>query len=211
MNSSTFRFAEHEWTVQSALDACENYVTHHPLTVRHYDGDVNVSTHSVTTQDIGRLLTIEPLYQHQVEALLSLPDDLVSSVEVNARLVDILTDVRLYESAHDVFDQVVTLPQVGSAIASKILHLKRPGFFPILDSKIRDLYLNAGKVSKSNTGRSRVPLKDSFWYAIAHELDDGSNIDALRRLRAALAEKGSLLFHASDVRLHDIICWSAVA
>jgi hypothetical protein len=85
----------------------------------------------VTPEEVGRLIVIEPLQQATAWALLetgaSLPWHLMPT---RARLEDADPEGELYENATSLFAAIDDLPGVGFAIASKLLHLKRSGFFP---------------------------------------------------------------------------------
>ncbi|MCA1702676.1 MAG: DUF6308 family protein [Actinobacteria bacterium] len=61
-------------------------------------------------------------------------------VPADARLADADPEGDLYWRAAELYGHFTTLHGVGDAIASKLLHLKRPAVFPILDALIREAY-----------------------------------------------------------------------
>lgn len=101
----------------------------------------------------------------------------------------------------------------GVAKVSKILHLMRPHLYPILDSRLCNLY-RAQAREAARTVRARRPDISSrllFWEAI--RLDLLGNSEALQALRTALlASSSGAVVEAgrrlSDVRLLDICTWT---
>lgn len=96
---------------------------------------------------------------------------------------------------------------VGMAKVSKVLHLKRPAQFPILDSRLARIYRDsATREAKTYANRG---YRKMYWAAIRHDLLKSG--DALAELRHRIDEHPSSRVRAfqslTDVRLHDMLTW----
>lgn len=99
--------------------------------------------------------------------------------------------------------------RVGRSKISKVLHIKRPAAFPILDSKVADVYLQNAMQAVERYPRLKYE-KVAYWVAIRDDLIANTESEALPELRAALGDKGTLgahLDHITDLRLLDILTW----
>jgi hypothetical protein len=98
-------------------------------------------------------------------------------------------------------------PQRGIARVSKVLHLKRSAFFPIVDSRIGALYF-----PRVGARLSRATLP-AYWAAIRDDLLKPSNVEALATLRIWIGDRSdseeryAQLRPLSDLRLLDIASW----
>lgn len=111
-----------------------------------------------------------------------------------------------YEAMDRLFKLMTDVPGVGWAKASKILHFKRPHLYPILDSRLVDMYQGpAALAAQAYPGRGFTSM---YWAAI--RMDVMANRSALRELRATLLTQAQLvrLADLSDVRMLDIFSWS---
>jgi len=98
------------------------------------------------------------------------------------------------------FIKMTSVHGVGIAKATKILHLKRPKLFPVLDSFIIQ-FLNGTTLTSS--GRDiRLALKS---LDISREIIQ-TQINEFTELQTSI---GDLWIPLSIVRLFDILCWSA--
>lgn len=95
--------------------------------------------------------------------------------------------------------------RVGRSKISKVLHIKRPAAFPMLDSKVTDVYLQKAAQAVERYPRLRYE-KAAYWVAIRDDLITNTESEALVELRAALGDKGTLgayLDQITDLRLLD--------
>lgn len=92
---------------------------------------------------------------------------------------------------------------------SKVLHIKRPAAFPILDSKVTDVYRQYAEQAVGRYPRLKYQ-KAAYWVAIRDDLITNTESDALAELRAALGKQGTLganLNKITDLRLLDMLTW----
>lgn len=116
-------------------------------------------------------------------------------------------DDGLYDAMQDLFSLMTELRGVGWAKASKVLHFKRPDLYPILDSRLMDLY-RVPAIDAAQRFKKRG-FRRMYWAAI--RCDVISNRDALKQLREDLTAHGgeaSLLSALGDLRILDILSWS---
>jgi hypothetical protein len=108
-----------------------------------------------------------------------------------------------------------TLPErirgVRAAKLHKVLHLKRPGLYPILDKRVRNLYGDHAKHWVGELARLRVTIKDSppYWAAIGDDLVfNGPQLHEYRQeLSTSDDEPTVLMAQLTNVRLQDIVAW----
>lgn len=186
-----------------------------PETLDAYDAGPSSGLDCVGPAEIGRLIVIEPLSQAVARSLVKAATDAPwHLVPVDARLADADPEGDLYWRAAELYGHFTRFHGVGDAIASKLLHLKRPAFFPILDALIRDAYDRGARAAYEQGKRCRHQLPHAdrlYWAAIRADLVRPSNNLALATLRNALALGGESheqrLARESDVRLIDMIVW----
>ncbi|MEV0719190.1 DUF6308 family protein [Asanoa sp. NPDC050611] len=206
------------WKVDDPLSVVSDYCRAHAGTLRRYDflaGSADALTPELVTATtaihsrIGRpqaawLLTKSasaPWAKVDREALLRDADPMAAGA--------------LYEDAELLYAHFYRdRPRdIDHATISKALHLTRPGFFPILDRRLLQLYhQRARAVARDLTDqrRDRRWPRRTYWAAIRADLLLAS--DALDELRTAMRAEGDLVKEAadrlSDVRLLDVLCWS---
>ena len=113
----------------------------------------------------------------------------------------------LYDQAQAVASQFVARRGVGYTKAYKVLHIKRPHLFPVLDARLRRLYAAAER-RYSRENRDRLLDDYSYWGVIRRDVVD--NEMALRDYRERFAagdEPLRRMASLSDVRLLDIVSW----
>lgn len=93
-------------------------------------------------------------------------------------------------------------PGRGMAVATKLLHLKRPRLFPMLDRFVAEL-LGAG-LTDSGGEEARAATAAALMRTIRRE--GRRNLKELRGVQARLAKDGRKL---SLVRIFDAVLWSA--
>lgn len=103
---------------------------------------------------------------------------------------------------------------VSTAKISKVLHLTRPGMYPILDSRLMNFYDAEARSAADELKRVRSEFagtKRMYWEAVRRDLV--ANRPQLADLRAALARSTRPLSEdaakLSDVRLMDMLAWAA--
>lgn len=99
--------------------------------------------------------------------------------------------------------------RVARSKISKVLHIKRPAAFPILDSKVTDVYLTHAERAVERYPRLKY-RKAAYWVAIRDDLITNTESGALAELRAALGNAGTLganLHLITDLRLLDMLTW----
>ena len=93
---------------------------------------------------------------------------------------------------------------------SKVLHLKRPGLFPVRDSKVMAFYRHHARAAAArypHRGRRKM-----FWAAIRDDvctnLDSGALPLFRRRLAQSESEQVRRIASLTDVRLLDLLTWA---
>jgi hypothetical protein len=196
-------------------NAVASLMSYPPMTVQYYDQGPGSHPDTVTPTDIGKLIVIEPLQQRVAIGLLeageSAPWKLVG---VQDRLEDAEPGGDLYERATLLFKYFDDVPGVSFAIASKLLHLKRPGFYPLLDSVLRKVY-DAAAAAAYTTSTGKQAGKRAgrlYWAAVRADLVDPENIAALEKIRGQLKKmddaQADRLLRVNDLRLLDMLAWT---
>lgn len=192
-------------TYDRAARMLSDYVQRYRGSIIYYDlaGDparasVDSSDH-ITLADIGRLVLLNPRLSGDDAASLLATDADWTLVPADARLENANPDQR-----GELFDRMNKLQAtfrgrgIGPAKVAKLLHLKRPWAYPVLDRYVFKTY--AGVVTTSSGS--------GYWAAIRHDLVASGS--TLRALRADLAARGGdlrLLQPLPALRLLDILGW----
>jgi hypothetical protein len=95
---------------------------------------------------------------------------------------------------------------IAMAKISKVLHVKRPAAYPILDKRITSIYRDAAAQAARRYPQRRY--RRAYWAAIRDDLI--ANTCALEALRVALEdafETGRNLTSVTDLRLLDMLTW----
>jgi hypothetical protein len=196
------------------------YARDHPRTLRDYDlsdpGDPGV----LTAAEAWRSRIISSRLTHAER------DKLVSRAE-RAPWASVPADADLADADPAVSDGLFAstarlywaffwperIPGVARAKVHKVLHIKRPGLYPILDDHLKGLYKPYASAWPDRLHYLEgVTATDSppYWAAIRDDLV--TNHDALERYRIHLAEEGSetvrLMAKLTRLRLQDIIAWT---
>lgn len=167
-----------------------------------------------TIEDIGQLTLIgSALRGGDAAALLSADmTQVLAPIPRGAHLIDADPGLRggLYDLAEKAYAEVTEPSGISHAKASKLLHLKRPHLFPILDSQVRLRYDDAATNAAAlypERGYTRM-----YWAAIRHDLIGGRGfLTVLRHELLKGADAGDQhqgrAAAVSDVRLLDLITW----
>ncbi|MCU1456153.1 MAG: hypothetical protein JWL73_245 [Actinomycetia bacterium] len=181
------------------------YAEDYGSTIEHYDlagsaaSEVAPSTGPISLSDLGRMVFISArLSGDDAAALISHTIDW-SGIEPEARLEDADPDASdgLYAAMSRVWAQCTAISGIKRAKASKLLHLKRPFAFPILDRDVRGTYKN------------RISGSGGVWRPVREDLIAGR--EALEGLRRDLATSDEQLHRNAarlpTIRLLDILAW----
>ncbi len=128
---------------------------------------------------------------------------LLPTIPVDADLLTFDPDLSV---AEQLLAAAVTAPGVLSAVASKVLHRKRPNFIPMLDSVIVLFYLD-GLGLKDTAGRLQVKDKAAAatmpaWRAFREDLR--GCLEQVAQLRSGLLAAG---YRLSNVRVLEVLIW----
>jgi hypothetical protein len=199
-------------TVRSDLGALAlvEYAASAADTLAWYDGDGAGSADGITAAVIGRAAFMDArLTRTEVCALVAAaataPWD---EVPLDARLSAADPGQRggLYDAAERLHRHFLDAAgRVGATSISTVLHLTRPGLYPILDATVRQLYADRAEAAWHAETRPERPYSGrSYWPAIRDDITAAA--DVLADWRAQLAGSGQHgLARLSDVRLWDIV------
>lgn len=226
--------ANRELSISEMAHSMRAYAQQHAATLRHYDrlGEQAPSSPQsmVIAEDLGRMNVFAArlsatgaadLLEHRPKPDMwsALPQnlDLAAAPEQPSDVWAASPDCR---AALALFDHFRRGPRSGDrmAWASKLLHLKWPRFFPIVDAQVRDKYrgkaLSMMKQFELGSGRSR-PTVLAYWAAIRSDLVADGAIDELAHAAAVAADgadesdPANALRNLSPVRLADILVWES--
>ncbi|NCL73631.1 MULTISPECIES: DUF6308 family protein [unclassified Rhodococcus (in: high G+C Gram-positive bacteria)] len=186
------------------------------VTVARYDLPGPGALEEITADEIARTHKVRSRISHAQRDwfIRSAVDAPWAAVPIEAQLVDADPNIsgELYDRAEALYDHFRTAAPryVGVAKISKVLHLKRPGLFPILDSKVMAFYRHHARAAAArypHRGRRAV-----FWAAIRDDvctnLDSGALPLFRRRLEQSEAEQVRRIASLTDVRLLDLLSWA---
>lgn len=224
---------------KSVASAARTLVEKYPeRTVRYYDlGDGRIGrspTDRITADDIGRATVFAArIAADRAAAFLDTPvelelDDELPDLEAAAETpADEWITSEPITAAYRLF-RSVNSDSYGYAQSSKLLHLKWPSFFPIVDSRLREVYgcqatclhndyrwlLGLGR-SLRRWGRVDVRV---YWLLFRTDLIANRRSGALADLREAMRtyedvpesrrDHRDRLAEIDDLRLLDMVAWS---
>ena len=197
--------------VESPLDVVSGYAERYARTVREYDlAQADCPPNHACMQEVKRTRVIASrISNEQGTAMLRvLADAPWSRVPESAHLDQADPEIRgeLYDHMLDLYLPLLDIPGVSHAKASKLLHLKRPALFPILDSKLMALYRRpAAEAAKRH---AQLGHRRLYWAACREDVI--ANREPLDGLRTELEDQEGLLKKMaalSDIRLLDILAW----
>jgi hypothetical protein len=205
MVDPVLQVAERRFSLEEAFQVLAGFARSERGTILYYDlgGSARVEpSDGVSLADVGRMTLMNPwMWGSQAAALLNLGSSLPwGSVPRAARLEDADPSVRggLWDRALRLYRRIDDLDGFGAAKTSKLLHIKRPHFYPVLDRYVMGEYQRAWQLGEP------APV----WEAIRDDLIQ--NKQPLEEVRGRLAQFDDLevVTRLSDVRLLDIIAWS---
>lgn len=184
--------------------------------VRWYDcagADEATAGVPVTLQSLGRLvflgLSLPPTVAGAV--LEMSPAAPWAGVPVSTKLVaadpgDVNGPYGAAEALHQHF--LAALPRDAAPIVAALLHLARPGLFPVLELPIRRLYDEPAQRAWYAESQPRTfSTRRSYWPVIRHDVLEAESILAIWRSRLAASEaiEERRLATLSDIRLWEIM------
>ncbi|MHA7134221.1 DUF6308 family protein [Oerskovia turbata] len=209
------RLALGRTVVADAFTELSRYGRRHHATVATYDLGGAGDPLTLTGQEVARTRIIASRISNDqsawfVERARAAP---WGDVPADASLVDADPGERdgLYAAAVALHEHFRTAAPAGVAVAKlhKVLHLKRPGLFPILDSRLLATYATAA--SRAARQYPRLGARRLFWAAIRDDLADKQNVAALAAARGRLAADGdsqvAAMARLTDLRLLDAVAW----
>ena len=202
----------------------EDYPT---LTLQHYDLGGPSPRDSITMSDLGRATLFGAFRGWKTAAsLVRVSDASTWPTGDTPWRIDAAPDVDWEEwtsrsevrEARDLFASLARGDEGGwrEAAASKILHLKWPDFFPVIDGALRELYSDeAMEVERRIRGsrRRKHATTTAYWVAVRLDLLRPENVDADKATREGLQassdrEKAALLTQLTSLRLLDALAWA---
>ena len=202
------RIAGKELTASDAVDVLRRYGEWYGLTVELYDHGGREPANEITLEDIGRLTVIDAQLKGKDTAPLlhSVSEKQWKALAPAANFLDLPDHPRShpdFKAASDIYDALRKNPGIKWAKSTKLMHLKRPLFVPIVDSVVRGAYLKIASAEKSRLGLADRPIWSVIWSDA--RWNEPMIADVVRpRLRAS----GSVVADLSSLRLHDILIWS---
>ena len=194
------------------------YLAEYPDTIRRYDGTAGTFA-EVTVELIAATRVLRSRISHDeatwfIERAATAPWD---TIDADALLTDADPCVvgGLYDRASALYAHFRAQAPKGIKAAKvyKVLHLMRPGLFPILDSRLGALYDAPARAIAPvvNKCRPDIPAtKQAFWAAIRVDLISAAA--EIAAIRASLKGSGDAYLAAaadslSDLRILDILAW----
>ena len=196
------------------------YAEDYPRTIRQYDlgdpGDPDVLTEAEAWR--SRIINSRLAHSERDEMIGRAAGAPWASVPADADLADadpampggLFADAAWLYWAFTWPDRI---SGVAVAKVHKILHLKRPGLYPILDDRIKRLYKPYAAIWPERLHYLEgITVADSPPYWAAFREDLVRNHDLLEGYRARLAEDDNetvrLMAELTRLRLQDIIAWT---
>lgn len=186
------------------------------VTVTRYDLPGPGPAAAITADEIARTHKVRSRISHAqrdwfIRTALDAP---WAAVPTAAQLIDADPNLggELYDRAEALYDHFRTAAprHVGVAKISKVLHLKRPGLFPILDSKVMTFYRHHARAAAARY--PHLGRREMYWAAIRDDLctnlDSGALMMFRRRLAQSETEQVRRLASLTDVRLLDLLTWA---
>lgn len=212
--------------------AAADYMLHEypALTLRHYDFGGASPKDSVTMADLGRATLFGAFRGWKSAAGLLRAAEaanwptgdsswrLDAAPEADPENWLSRSEVR---EARDLFSSLAGGSEGGwrEAAASKVLHLKWPDFFPVIDGELCRLYAEQALEAERHIPGSRRRKRASttaYWMAVRRDLLRLENRQADKATRAALEsasdrDKAVLLAQLTSLRLLDALAWGIAA
>jgi Family of unknown function (DUF6308) len=205
--------------VEDPMALWRKYAGNYGRTIHDYDLADPGSPSALTAEEAWRSRIIHSrLTYHERDQLVDRAADAPwAGVPASADLIDAdpATPGGLFARAADLY-WTFTWPErihgVRVAKVHKVLHIKRPALYPILDERLRALYEPSAEVWLEPLGHlGELTTGDSPPYWAAFRDDLIRNHDALESYRDRLAREGDetvcLMARLTRLRLLDVLAW----
>lgn len=204
----TVAIADKSLTIEQALAAFGRYRL---KTVHRYDLTGLGDPYVITPEEVVRTRAVSSRLSNREAAWMVARSQNAPWPLPDADLADADPSVRhgLYDQMNSCYEHFYSdRPRnVGIGKISKVLHIKRPKLFPILDSEVTACYKSAaGRAAMNYPERG---YKVMFWAAIRDDLIANRESGTLAALRDGLTHTPELRIYAdlTDLRLLDILTW----
>lgn len=198
--------------IDSPLDVVVDYATRFSGTLARYDFGDRGQPDVLTGEEIWstRIIRSRVTYteRDKLERVAAGCAPLWAAIPIDASMRDADPSKTngLWTNMLDLYTRFTEVSGISMAKASKILHFKRPGLYPILDSRLAELYREPA--SEAAEKYPELGYKKMYWAAIRDDLL--RNELPMRALRAELfsVESKFKLSELTDLRILDILSWS---
>lgn len=208
--AQTLSAAGHVRTLEDAMGVMERYPRKTPAA---FDYPGPGEPEKLTAQEVTRTRKLSSRISNKevaffVETAVMAPWIIPSADLANA---DPDAGGKLFASMTDLYWHFAETSPKGVSFAkiSKVLHLKQPSLFPILDSHIARSYAPTAK--KLRRDYPQFGWRRRTWIAVRNDLLQARASGALdelrRRLRSHESQDVRLLDGLTDLRLLDILVW----
>jgi hypothetical protein len=204
--------------IKDPAERVRTYLLEHARTISSYDRTAG-TYESVTPELIAATRVLHSRITHNeaewfIKQAESAPWE---SVKIDAQLIDADPCAKdsLYDNGSALYNHFRSAAPKGIKAAKiyKVLHLMRPGLFPILDSRLAELYEGPAREAALKVNACRPDLSPSthaYWAAIRKDLIAASN--QIAAIRAALAASSDpyvtdSIQVFSDLRILDMLSW----
>jgi hypothetical protein len=197
---------DERWTIEQAAQVCEWYEHKFAETLTYYDfGGTDTDPYAHDTVDLsdgGRLVIINArLDAGDIPTMISRAQDAPwDAVPAQADLMTAPDLEGLLDGADALYQHFRKDHGLGPTRTHKLLHLKRPRVFPVVDGVVRAVYLDKARAAAKARG-AQYPL---YWATLAVEMQ--ANANAFFALVERLGDARSA--RLTSPRLHDLLVWS---
>jgi hypothetical protein len=160
----------------------------------------------VDVSDIGRLIGSQMVGMAQSEAAALIAAGSGApwhKVPIDARLKEAAPRTPLFVAAVELYDYFQAVSGIGPAKATKLLAMKRPALFAVVDSRVVELYTVAAA--------QQVGVSHQTTAAVRDDVCKPATPVGLDTLRAALLAAGTpkalRLTQLTGLRLRDVVLW----
>lgn len=206
--------------VDDPIPMWRDYARSYPRTIREYDLGQRGDPGHLTPEEAWRSRVINSRLtgneRDKLVARAAEPDCPWGDVPENADLAaaDPTVPGEVFDAAARLywyFTWPEGIPGVRVAKVHKILHLKRPKFYPILDDRLRELYRDRASEWVGELARLEVTIEDSppYWAAIRQDLlCNQAQLDGYRHELVADGDEAvAPMVQLTNLRLQDIVAW----
>jgi hypothetical protein len=204
------RIAGHEVAVP--MTVWRQYVRVHPKTIEEYDLAGHGDPAILIREEVRRTRRISSrISSRECELFVGQwPSSGAADIPMGAHIgdADPLQPDGLYGEAQRVVGTFIANRGIGYTKAYKVLHIKRPHLYPLLDSRLRALYKQPEREYRETHKRELPDRSRCFWGPIRQDvLANKSALDEYRDELRAQTGLLSQLADLSDLRLLDIAAW----